>query len=506
MERDTRDIARGASANALGVIARTLLVAFYVMLARFYGAELTGLFLLSRASIEMLSKLGLLGMDRAILARGAMNHAAQDEAALYRAVAQALTFGLLASVTMSCLLQGLATPISRFVEQPELVTPLKIMAWSIPFLLVSAVFLFATRSLRVMRYEIYTKSVLEPFVLLVLGILFYFIGLGIEGLAAAFVTVTALGAFASLYFFSRVFSIKKLRTSFFYWQDSGHLLRIAVPTGIYDFLNQLLQRVDIFLVGHFMSASTVGVFGLAQEAAFTLKSVRQSFDPILIPVISAAHQLKNKAASHLQYQNVTRWILILNGAIFGVLLLAGGAVMHALGHEFTEGTSTLVLLALAVTINAVLGVSELFLLIERPMLNVVNTLCAAGISIGLNLWLIPRLGIEGAALAMVITYALMNAARLLQVHRFYGLQPFTRYHGRALAALSLSLGSMSLLKWVLAFEGITLELLVSSAFLLLYGGLLLMLGVAPEENRVLRKFVLWYRRVTANEKTISDNP
>ena len=202
MERDTRDIARGASANALGVIARTLLVAFYVMLARFYGAELTGLFLLSRASIEMLSKLGLLGMDRAILARGAMNHAAQDEAALYRAVAQALTFGLLASVTMSCLLQGLATPISRFVEQPELVTPLKIMAWSIPFLLVSAVFLFATRSLRVMRYEIYTKSVLEPFVLLVLGILFYFIGLGIEGLAAAICDCDRVGSicFAVLFF------------------------------------------------------------------------------------------------------------------------------------------------------------------------------------------------------------------------------------------------------------------------------------------------------------------
>lgn len=493
MEKDTRDIARGASTNFIGILIRSLTLVFYIVLGRLYGAEITGFFLLSRTTVDMLSKLGILGLDRAMLTTAAGCRAQGDDAGLYRAVGQSLTVGLGLSLAMATLIHAGAAPLAaRLLDKPALADPLQIMGWSIPFLLVSAVCLFATRALRVMKYEVFVKSLVEPLSLLLFALASYRLGLGLGGLASAYVAATAIGAGFAVWFFSRKLSFARI--PFFHFGGARHLFRLALPIGLGDLLNLLLQRIDMMMIGYYLPAATVGIYGLAQEAAFSIKKIRQSFDPIFLPVISGAHRLKHEAAMRLQYQNVTRWTLILGGALLGVIVFAAAPLMGLFGKAFVGAAVPLALLTLGIVVNGVFGVSELFLLIDRPAVNLLNTLLTIAINVTLNLLLIPRWGMIGASLAILIAYLFMNAVRMIQVKLFYKLQPFTAYHLRAVVALLFSAAAVAALRAAFPFQGPWIDLGLALSFLAADFALLSALGLASDEKKVIQRGLQFFTR------------
>lgn len=485
--KDTRDVARGAAVNFLGILARSLSFVFYVVLARLYGDEHTGLYLLAWATVDVGSKLTILGLDRGVLARVAMRRADGDGDGVYQIVGQALAMGFVFSLAMIALSQVMASTICIGIyQEPQMITPLRVMVIGMLPWTLSAILLFATRALRVMRYEIYTKSVIEPVVLLAGALFFYYLGWGALGLALAFLLSTSIGAGMAVVFYCRELSLGRTLFSMFQKKGAGELLRFAAPIGIYDMLNLLLQRVDIFMVGRYLSTSMAGVYGIAVEVAFALKKVRQSFDPIVIPVISAAHQQGDRSRVLEQYRNVTRWILAIDGALLGVILLAGDSLLRIFGTSFTAGYGALAFLALSIVINGVLGVSELFILIDRPVINVFNSVGALVVNVALNLLLIPQFGLTGAAIAITVAYALMNGARLIEVAVLYKIHPFTRRHGLSLLAAVFASG------WAFGFSslftgGLMSEVFASVFFLGLYLLSLDVLGAAPEIRKVWLK-------------------
>lgn len=435
---DSRDIARGTIANALGTAASMSVFVFYLLLARFYGAAEVGLYLLGWTTVDLASKLGILGLDRAILSKVASRHAAGDTEGVYRLLLQALVIGGLASfVVLAGLLAVTGGLVTTFYHKPELLAPLRVMAWGLPFWTCSAIFIHVTRAFRIMRYEIIAKRVAEPLALLAFSLVAYWAGLGPAGLAHSFVASTAVGALLSVVFVHRELPLQGLSRVPLDRRELSGLFRYSMPIGFYDLLNQLMQRVDLFLIGRYLPTAAAGVYGLVQETAFTFKKVRQAFDPILIPVVAVAHATNDRANLQTQYDFVTRWVLLLNCALVGVALFAGPLILSLFGESFVKGSTAFVLLAFAVLINSSFGIAELFILVDRPALNVANSLAAALCSIALNLWMVPRFGIVGAAGACVIVYVGMNALRMVEVKHLYGLAIDPRgVSGVSAAALS----------------------------------------------------------------------
>lgn len=484
MKQDTKDIARGWLVNFSGVIGGVVNVLFYIFLSRAYGAGIVGLFILARSVVDILSKIGILGLDRGLLSVGARHRAGGNRKKLYRAVAQALFIGLVSSLLVLALLQAVLAPVmSRIYPRTELLTPLRIMGFGIVLWTISLILLSATRALRIMRYQVIVSTLVEPLVMFALAALFSLMGFGINALAAAFTAALAAGTLSSLAFFSREFSLRRLAAVFFDSDGRGKLFRYASPIGIYDMLNLLLQRVDLFILNYFTGAATVGVYSMAQNAAFTFKKIRQSFDPILIPVISASRQADRQEDLLEHYRNVTRWILSLNMLLLGVVLFASESIMGIFGKAFTTGAWPLVLLTASVMVNTVLGVSELFILIDRPVINLANTIVTIAAAVGLNLALIPHYGMEGAALAVLLSYLLMNALRILEVRFLYGLQPFTFFHLKALLAAFFSFALTFLVKGSApSLRGVRGDLFLVAVFLLLYIAALYAAGMAAEEK------------------------
>ena len=485
-QRDTRDIVWGAMINLAGAAIRSLRLLLLVILGRLYGAEGLGLYLLAYATLDTFNKLVVMGLDQAVLTHAARRYAAEDLDGMYATIGQALVMSLAAACIVSTGLSLLAPWLAHaFFKKPELGDALRMMAWTLPFWSFSAILLFAARALRVMHDEVIVKAAVEPLVILGLALGCYALGWGPSGLWVGVLVSAVVGAGTATYMFSRKFSVTRLWRGL--WVSSGRwpLYRFAMQIGLVELGSELLKRIDMFLIGRYLTVDMLGIYGIAQEWASTVKKIRQAFNPIFVPVISAAHQQRDRAGMLHQYRNVTRWILILNACVLGGVILAGETLMRLFGAEFGLGAPVAVVLTLALSIQGVLGVSELFLLIEKPWINLVNAMGALLASIGLNLWLIPRYGIMGAGLAVLILQTLLSLARLIEVAVLYRLQPLTRYHAKAMMAFLLAVGAVWGLYQALGATGGTTAVGAVVAFWLLYFALLALMGLAPEEKHML---------------------
>lgn len=339
-----------------------------------------------------------------------------------------------------------------------------------------------------MHYEVIAKGTVEPAIILVLALGFYALGWGSSGLWVAVLIAAMAGAGTAVYTFSRKFSMRRLWRGLWVAPGRWVLYRFALQIGLVELMNELLKRIDMFLVGRYLTADILGIYGIAQELASATKKIRQAFNPIFVPVISAAHQNRNRAAMQHQYANVTRWILILNACMLGALILAGEPLMRVFGTEFGPGAPVAVILTLAPIIHGVLGVSELFFLINKPWINLVNTIGALLANIGLNLWLIPRYGMLGAACAVLILQTALNLTRLIEVACLYRLQPLTRYHAKAVLAFLGAVGAIWSAQQSLGSASGAAALGAVVGFWLLFFVLLTIMGLAPEEKQMLARW------------------
>jgi O-antigen/teichoic acid export membrane protein len=475
--------------NLAGAAIRSLRLLLLFILGHLYGAEGIGRYLLAYATLDTLNNLVLMGLDQAVLTHTARRYAAEDTDGMYETIGQALAMSLAAACIVSASLSLLAPWLANtFFHKPALGPALRMMAWALPFWAFSAILLFATRALRVMHYEVIAKATVEPLVILTLALGFYALGWGPSGLWVAVFVSSVVGAGTVAYLFSRKFSLIRLWRSLWRVPGRWRLYRFAMQIGLVELASELVKRIDMFLIGRYLTADMLGIYGIAQEWALTITKIRQAFNPIFVPVISAAHQKHDRAGMLHQYRNVTRWILILNACVLGGIILSGEALMHLFGAQFALGAPVAVVLTLALAIQGVLGVSELFLLIDKPWINLVNTMIALLASIGLNLLLIPRYGMLGAGCSVLILQAILNLARLFEVAMLYHLQPLTRYHAKAVMAFLLAVGAVWGLQQALGGTGGGMALGTVMAFWLLYFALLAMMGLAPEEKRILTRW------------------
>jgi len=481
-------IAKGALTNLAGIFVKSLNVLFFIFLGRFYGPEITGMYLLSLSAIDIISKISILGLDRTLMSEGAKNIASDNESGFYRNLANAVIIGLTAASAVFMLTElSAGTIASVILKKDELELPIRIMGIGLFFWTFSAIFIAASRSALIMKYEIMVKSVSEPLVMLVSALILYRYGLGITALCISFVISSAAGTCASVYLFSRKFSLKKLSENIKCGSKGlKEIFMLSFPTGIYDMMNLLFQRVDFFILTRLTSVATAGIYGIAVEIASVVKKVRQSFDPVFIPVVSGLFEKKDFDETGIHLKNVTRWILTIDMYILLIFMSGGKYITSLFGSEFSYGFHAMLIMSAAMLINGAFGVSELFLLIEKPWINLVNTAVVIIVSILLNIILIPRFGMNGAAVSMLVSYTLMNFARIIEVFIIYKLSPFSANLHKVILAGTFSAILIPAVKFVLRnFQ--YADILTVIMIPVFFTGLILYIKALPELDSLVIK-------------------
>jgi O-antigen/teichoic acid export membrane protein len=160
---------------------------------------------------------------------------------------------------------------------------------------------------------------------------------------------------------------------------------------------------------------------------------------------------------------VTHWLVVLSAPIFVALALLPDLALRLFPESYHAARTALLILLVGQAARIfTTPTARLIPMSGRAGLQLANTLAAFALNVGLNLWLIPRHGLVGAALASTITLAAWSALRVVQVWRLLGCSPFVPRTGLVLALLAVGLpGAM------IATAGQPLETRIAAAGALL---------------------------------------
>lgn len=178
----------------------------------------------------------------------------------------------------------------------------------------------------------------------------------------------------------------------------------ALPSYLGNLTQFLNYRLDVFVVSIFAGAAAVGRYTLATSLAQLLWLLSNAAASVLLPKVAAGGA--GDTAPHTA--RVTR--LTLSASIVSGLLLAAFA-SYALpllyGERFRPSVAALLCLLPGVVAFSTVNVLAAYIGGSgKPRLNLYVALASLVVTITLDLLLIPRLGIVGAALASTASYTL----------------------------------------------------------------------------------------------------
>lgn len=206
------------------------------------------------------------------------------------------------------------------------------------------------------------------------------------------------------------------------------------------FLVNLLLTLDMFFLNYYTNATVVADYQMALRFGLLSAIGTDIFAPLLNSVVTKIFH--NPDANAAIEQVNKKAILPMASIWVGIMIVFAFCGRWVLGlfGDYAHIYHLVFFICAIRALPLVFGVTSLLLILkERSDLLFINTLVSLGVNIGLNILLIPRIGIYGAALAAWVSIALMFLQRLLMIHKTlrYTMSHYLGYYALLVGVMGL---------------------------------------------------------------------
>jgi O-antigen/teichoic acid export membrane protein len=307
-------------------------------------------------------------------------------------------------------------------DDPRLITLLRFVAVALPATAYTDAALSATQGFKTMRPYAFINLFFEPTCYLLLTAAFLAFGWGLRGVMSAllFTNFTSAGlAFMAL---RRLMGRPTVPARY----EAREIFAFSAYSWFSNLAGNGLQWADTILLGIYGSAADVGIYQVATRltllATVFINPVTTSFSPRIADLWR--RERYDVLAS--TYKLTTSWVFRLSLPSFVVLLVFPHELLVIFGRDFGSGVTVTIIMTLAWLLNSLSGPSGYMLTMSgRSKNQMANNIAALVTNVGLNVWLIPRYGIVGAAIAWGASVVLVTLARVVQVWAFSKMLPLS---------------------------------------------------------------------------------
>jgi O-antigen/teichoic acid export membrane protein len=155
--------------------------------------------------------------------------------------------------------------------------------------------------------------------------------------------------------------------------------------------------------------SDAGVYRIAVQLAALASLPLGAVNLVLAPRISAAFFAGRIDTLQSEVTHASRYVLLLTLPVVGVMVLGGSMLLALFGQEFVSAALPLAILAVPQLLNAATGTAGYLLVMTQCEKQAAVMFASAAIlNVALNLFLIPRFGMSGAAGASALAMIALN--------------------------------------------------------------------------------------------------
>lgn len=460
--RNLRTVARGGTLNLAGAVTNGVLgFLLTVVLAQGLSSEQLGAFFVSVALFQILANTAELGADTGFVRMIARYRALGRVHDLRRTIAIGLWPVLAIAAVFGVVVWMYAPELSNvFAKQapPRLLVPyLRVLGPLVPAAAAFTVVLAATRGFGSMRPTVVLDKFVRAGMQVALELPVVLLALGGTAVALAWGGPFAVGlALALVWLFALLRKAERsnpvgehVAAEVATRALASEFWRFTAPRSFAGFFQVGILWLDTLLIGALQSASSAGAYGAATRYITVGTFANLAVIQVLGPKLSELLTRHDRPGAQHVYQVATSWLMMLIWPFYLTLVVFAPAMLGILDQNSADTQAVLVILGLTMLVATGIGPVDVVLLMGgKSSYNLINTIAALSANVALNLLLIPRLGIAGAAIAWSVSILINNLAPLAEVWAMLRIHPFGIGSPIvALAAVALFGGVGLLVRW-----------------------------------------------------------
>lgn len=208
--------------------------------------------------------------------------------------------------------------------------------------------------------------------------------------------------------------------------DDRAWLRSVGPLSLLAGVQACIQHLDVFILGLFASVDDVALYRVALQGATLVAFMLNAANVALGPQIARSYTRGDMEGLQRLLTRSSRVALATALVPVALFVLAGRELLSAVfGAGYAPAYAALVIVGVGELVNVAAGSVGQALNMTGHERDALRGLAAgAAINVALNLLLIPRFGMEGAAVSMALGLAAANGLLSVSLYRRTGLVPF----------------------------------------------------------------------------------
>lgn len=422
-------IVEGAAFAGLGLFFSKVMAYLYrALVARWLGPEAYGQLNLGLTVIGIGASISLLALHQAVK-RFVPEYREKGERSLVKGtiISALLITTTLSTITILVTIAAAPWIANAIFSNPELIPIIYILSISIVFNSINSIVLDALDAFKEVKYQVLSDKILGNIFQLIGTAILIYLGFDILGAAVGWVISSFVSAAAGLYFLEKkvgpvIFSDAETKT------NVREIFSYSYPLVFSNMIGFALGWMDTAFLGYFKSSLEVGFYNAALPTAMLISMPFSALSTLALPSMS---ELMERDEDQVEgtLKTITRWTFYITFPAFTLMALFSEDVLHILfGREYIRAANALIILSFGYLFSSAVGpLDSLIKSLSETKVLLKNSVANLALNFILNILLIPKYGIIGAAIATTSSLVFVNVLLLIETHRFAGMHPFSKH-------------------------------------------------------------------------------
>ncbi|MBS3083578.1 flippase [Candidatus Pacearchaeota archaeon] len=491
-ERALKLIVRSSVIVLTTVVLSKLLTWIYrVLIARFYGPESYGIYSILIMILSLFVTFGSLGFIDGLF-RFVPKYIGENKKRYAKYLVNYSIFALIISGVISAILLYLFSDYFaihlfkdiKFSRLLKIFSPL-ILVW-----MFSNLFLTLINSFEKIGWHSLLSDVLSNLSRLIIIIFLILIGFSRNAIFISYglslIILFIASYFVFRYFSSRILIGKKIPENV-KKEIRKDFISYSWPVIFSGSIGKLNFWTDSLIIGFFLAPLQVGFYNAAVPIALLLHIIPELFYPLFLPLITRTIASKNNLVARDISKQLGKWIFMINLPIFLFLFIFPGVFINFIfGKEFLIAEYSLRILSVGAFISSFLYMSQRLLLVYgKSQVLLMNSIIAFISNIILNIILVPKYGIMGAAIATSSVWIVLGIIFTIQSSKFTSIISLRRNMITILLLSIIPLIIILVLRNLVVPSTVSI-MLGGILFLVVYGILIYLFGLDKNDILILK--------------------
>lgn len=467
IDNSIKQLAKGTSIIFVGsILSQPLSLLGKVIMIRALSPSNFGEIMLSFSIVSTVGTIFLLGIPSGVTR---LVTASETENKINELLKSGYILAFLGGILGSLSIYIFRFRISELMEEPRLAALIPIFSFILVLRPISTISISGLRSYKLGIETTIAKDYSGKIFSLLVLVLFVYLSQPYVGAILYLITPPIAVGIVSSFYLVKNSPMKPSSRGLPDRSSISEIISFSWPLAFEGAFVLIMTSLDVLMIGYFLTSYEVGLYEAIRPLTRIIIMLLTAGVFFYLPIATEHYEEGDYSGLNTIFTTLTKWITLGTFPIVLTFILYSEDVIRAFySAEYIPASAAFIVLTIGTFLRVIVGPNGATIkAIDKTRIDLLSSAAGAITNIILNVVLIPRYGIIGAAIATGSGFVVFNTIELIFIYRSIGVHPFSR---NTIKPILLTAGVVLIISELLNIRDTTFIhlLLISMAIVLIH--------------------------------------